>query len=65
MRSMSAPVSAAPEPGMSSWIDAPRSWIRRLFSHRWPCFTSTERSPIRRRSRCTTWPRSRSVMSAV
>ena len=61
MRSMSAPVSAAPEPGMSSWIEAPRSWTRRLFSHRWPPFTSTERRPTCRRSPCTTRPRSRSV----
>ena len=30
------PVRAAPEPGMSSWIDAPRSWMRRLLRHRCP-----------------------------
>ena len=30
MRSMSAGVSAAPLPGMSSWIEAPASLMRRL-----------------------------------
>ena len=30
-RSMSPRLSAAPCSGMSSWIEAPRSWTRRLF----------------------------------
>ena len=52
MRSMSAALSAAPLPGMSSWIEAPASLISRLLSNSRPRLTSTERSPTGRRSTC-------------